>query len=256
MESVLLNPAPAWTAVAREQFRSVGVALRREALVAAGFFGLLSVWIVYLNTYGFSDAKVPFSPEAGVPAVILALLVPMAVWKGEDPARRGYHRAMPVNHGAHAVMRALSGLVWTLGATLAYFAWFGVASALTGGHVDHEAWWLWLTPFAGVAVTYLLGSALTLVTAYPWRWMGGGMVAYLFLNALRMADGTRPLAELVDGVLWGRYGIGTVATGYSPVDGNRWAHHANASVWLLSTWLWLAVAISVFLYASYRQPER
>jgi hypothetical protein len=33
-------------------------------------------------------------------------------------------------------------------------------------------------------------------------------------------------------------------------------HRANASVWLLSTWLWLAIAISVFLYASYRQPER
>lgn len=256
MDSVMLNPAPAWTAVAREQFRSVGVALRREALVAAGFVGLLSVWITYLQANGSPGAPVSLSPEAGVPAVILALLVPMAVWKGEDPARRGYHRAMPVNHGAHAVMRGLSGLVWTLGATLAYFAWFTVAAALTGGHVENNAWWLWLTPFAGAAVTYLLGSALALVTAHPWRWMGGGVVAYLFMNALRAADGTRPLAEVVDGVLWGRYGIGTVASGYSPVYGDRWNHVADPSVWLLSTWLWLAIAISVFLYASYRQPER
>src|SRR5689334_20978175 len=105
MDSAVLNPVPAWHAVAREQFRSVGVALRREALVAAGLMGLLSVWIGYLQVETHGHMEVSFNPEAGIPAVILALLIPMAVWKGEDPARRGYHRAMPVGHGAHAVMR-------------------------------------------------------------------------------------------------------------------------------------------------------
>ncbi|HET7461694.1 MAG TPA: hypothetical protein VFJ82_10605 [Longimicrobium sp.] len=256
MQPALLNPVPAWKTVAREQFRSVGVALRREALVAAGFVGVLSVWIGYLGVNGFSDARVPFSPEAGLPVVLLALLAPMAVWKGEDPARRGYHRAMPVSHGTHAVTRSLSGLAWTLAAAVGFFAWLGTASALTGGPVDHGQGWLWIAPFTGVAVMYLLGSALTLVTAYPWRWMGGGVVAYMFLRMLRMADGTRPLSEAVDSVIWGRYGIATVVSGWSPMPGNHWMHDANASVWLLATWFWLAIAISVFLYSAYRQPER
>jgi hypothetical protein len=256
MESAVLNPVPAWNVVAREQFRSVGVALRREGLVAAGLVGLLSVWIGYLRVETGGHAQISFTPEAGLPAVILALLIPMAVWKGEDPARRGYHRAMPVGHGAHAAMRGLGGLAWTLGAVAAYFTWLGVMSALSGGEVEAAERWQWMVPFTGAAVMYLLGSALTLVTAHPWRWLGGTVVGYLFLSTLRAADGTRPLSETVSSVVWGRYGLATVASGLTAEPGHPWMHSANASLWMLATWMWLAIAITAFLYASYRQPER
>lgn len=256
MESAVLNPVPAWHVVASEQFHSVGVALRREALVAAGLAGLLSVWIGYLQLETNGHAEISLSPETGLPAVILALLIPMAVWKGEDPARRGYHRAMPVGHGAHAVMRGLGGLVWTLGAVAGYFAWLTVMAAFSGGEVENAEGWLWVVPFTGAAVMYLLGTALTLVTAHPWRWLGGTVVAYLFLGTLRVADGTRPLSETVNSLVWGRYGLATVVSGLSSDPGHPWMHDANASVWLLATWMWLAIAITAFLYASYRQPER
>ena len=50
---------------------------------------------------------------------------------------------------------------------------------------------------------YLLGSALTLVTSHPWRWLGGGAVGFVFVNvddcwqaARRDPDGTRTTPSL------------------------------------------------------------
>jgi hypothetical protein len=254
MSSAVLSPVPAWGAVAREQFRSVGLALRREALAATGFVALATVWLAAMQSHSFGGVRL--YPEAGVPAAMLALLVPMAVWKGEDPARRGYHRAMPVSHAAHAAARSLSGLAWTLAGVGAYFAWLGAMTAATGGQVRSESPYLWVVPFTAATVMYLLGSALTLATTHPWRWLGGGFVGYLFLGALPMGDGTRSLFDVVNTVVTGRYGFTTVISGQSPVPWRSYAHHADASVWLAATWLWLAMAVTLFAWAAYRQPER
>jgi hypothetical protein len=257
MQPAVLNPVPRWSAVAEEQFRSVGLALRREGVVAAGFMTLASLWIGYMQVNRVHDAAVPLAPEAGVPAAMLALLVPMAVWKGEGPARRGYHRAMPVSHAFHAVVRSLSGLVWLLAAVAAYFVWLGTASALTGGQVEPAYAWQWAVPFTAAAVMYLLGSALTLATTHPWRWLGGAVVAYMFLGTLRMAEGTATLFDSVNVLIAGEYGLHTVITGF-----HSHAYHfegtsaSDASVWLAATWLWLAIAVVVFAWAAYRQPER
>lgn len=257
MQPALVNPVPRWSAVAEEQFRSVGLALRREALAAAGFVTLATLWLTYVQTQSFHDVAVPFAPEAGVPAAILALLVPMAVWKGEGPAGRGYHRAMPVSHAFHAIARSLSGLVWLLAALVAYFAWLGAASAFTGGRVEPSYEWQWLVPFTGAAVMYLLGSALTLATAHPWRWLGGAFVAYSFLGAVRVAEGTRSLFDAVNVVITGKFGLGTVVSGWSPQYHRYYGSTvADASVWLAATWLWLAIAVTVFAWAAFRQPER
>ncbi|HET7233617.1 MAG TPA: hypothetical protein VFJ16_26630 [Longimicrobium sp.] len=256
MQSAVMNPVPAWSAVAREQFRSVGLSLRREAIVAGGCMGLATLWLSYLHVNS-GGAGIPFAPQAGIPVAVLALLIPMAVWKGEEPARRGYHRAMPVSHAAHAVMRSLSGLGWMMAAVAGYFAWLAGVSAMTGGEVMIGSQpYQWLVPFTGGAVMYLLGSALTLVTAHPWRWLGGALVAYMFMGAMRVADGTRSLFELVNTVIDGRYGLFTVLSGMSRTHGLYSPHVASAPVWMLATWMWLAVAITLFLFAAYRQPER
>jgi hypothetical protein len=255
MEAVL-SPVPGLRTVVREQFRSVGLSLRREALVAGGFIGLASVWVAWMSANSRGEG-LPLTPDAAIPAAMLGLLVPMAVWKGEGPARRGYHHAMPVNQAAHAAVRALSGLAWLMVAIAGYFGWLAMMTAITGGRVDHVEPFRWIVPFAGGAVMYLLGSALTLVTTHPWRWMGGTVVGYMFLQAFRAADGSRPLAEMADTVIAGRYGLVTLMSGMSPAPRFEYVvRHADASVWLLSTWMWLAIAITAFLYAAYRQPER
>jgi hypothetical protein len=254
MTQIALNPAPSLETVAGEQFRSVGLSLRREGLVAAGFLGLASIWVGYLEVYS-SYFHVGLTPQAGVPVALVALLLPMAVWKGEHPARRGYHRAMPVPHGAHAVARSLAGLAWLLPALGAYFGWVALASALTGGSTEAVDGWRWATPFVGAAVLYLFGSALALVTAYPWRWMGGAAVGYMFLASLRSADDDSALFTALHGVLYGRFGVLTVVAGRFETTLGYGARPAGFGVWMVATWIWLAIAITVFLWAAYRQPE-
>ncbi|MFL5383083.1 MAG: hypothetical protein ACJ8GN_11250, partial [Longimicrobiaceae bacterium] len=101
LEGRAMNPVPGWMEVLREQFSSVGLALKREAMVVAGVLGLFTAFVLLQPGRG----EIVLSPMAGVATALAALLIPMVVWKGEDPARRGYHHAMPVEHGPHAIAR-------------------------------------------------------------------------------------------------------------------------------------------------------
>jgi len=253
LEGRALNPVPRWMEVLREQLSSVGLALKREAMVAAGFLGLFSVFVM-LDT---ESRGLPLSPEAGIVTALAALLIPMIIWKGEDPARRGYHHAMPVDHGAHAIARGAAGWAWTMATVTAFLAWVGVLSAVTNGRVLNVEPWQWLGPFAGATVTYLLGSALTLVTSRPWKWVGLGAVGYVFLGEF---DGSaRPLFETVDSLFSGYYGLGTVLLGLVHheyrLPSEAWMA-PDLGAWLISTMAWLAIGLTVFLWASYRQPEK
>jgi hypothetical protein len=253
LEGRAMNPVPGWMEVLREQFSSVGLALKREAMVVAGFLGLFTAFVVLQPRVG----GLPLTPAAGIATALLALLVPMVIWKEEDPARRGYHHAMPVEHGPHALARGAAGLAWTMAGVAAFFAWVGLVSGITGGHVVDVQAWQWLAPFAGAAVLYLLGSALTLVTSRPWKWLGLGAVGYFFLNAFRWS--ARPLVEAVDSLLSGYYGLSTVLTGLVHhevrLPGEHWMS-PDLGAWLTATFLWTALALTLFLWASYRQPER
>jgi hypothetical protein len=253
LEGRAMNPVPGWMEVLREQLSSVGLALKREAMVVAGFLGLFTAFVL-LQPVG---REVPLTPTAGIAAALAALLMPMVIWKGEDPARRGYHHSMPVEHGPHALARGTAGLAWMMAGVTAFFAGVGLLSALTGGGVADAEPWQWLAPFAGATVLYLLGSALTLVTSRPWKWLGLGAVGYFFLNAFRWS--ARPLAEAADSLIDGYYGLSTVLTGLVHhryrFPGEHWMT-PDVGAWLTATFLWMALGLSLFLWASYRQPER
>jgi hypothetical protein len=253
LEGRAMNPVPGWMEVLREQLSSVGLALKREATVVTGFLGLFTAFVLLQPSRG----GFMLSPMAGAATALAALLIPMVVWKGEDPARRGYHHAMPVEHGPHAIARGAAGLAWTLAGVAAFFAWVGALSVVTGGGVDNVEPWQWLGPFAGATVTYLLGSALTLVTSRPWKWLGLGGVGYFFLNAFRWS--TPSLVEPVDSLLSGYYGLSTVLTGLVHHEvqphGKPWIV-PDAGAWLTATFLWMALGLTLFLWASYRQPEQ
>ncbi|HVG45700.1 MAG TPA: hypothetical protein VM890_13260 [Longimicrobium sp.] len=254
--SAALNPLPGWMAVLREQLASVGLALKREGMVVGACALLFTAFILWVELQNGS-ADMPLSPAQGIAAAMMALLIPMAVWKGEDPARRGYHHAMPLGHGAHAVARGAAGLAWTLAGVAAFFGWMGILSVITGGGVEPVKAWQWAAPFAGATVLYLQGSALTLVASHPWRWLGGAAVGYVFLDTFREVDVAKSLTDLVDAAVWGHYGITTVLTGL--VRHTGYMGHPlmpDAGRWLTATFIWLATAVSLFLWAACRQPER
>jgi hypothetical protein len=253
LEGRAMNPVPGWMDVLREQFSSVGLALQREAMVVSGFLALFTAFVLLQPRSG----EITLSPSVGIATALAALLIPMVVWKGEDPARRGYHRAMPVDHGSHAIARGAAGLAWTMIGVAAFFVWVGLLSVVTAGDVASVEPWQWLAPFAGATVVYLLGSALTLATSRPWKWLGLGVVGYFFLHAFRWS--ARPLVEAADSLLSGYYGLGTVLSGLVHHEirapGKHWMT-PDAGAWLTATFLWMALALTLFLWASYRQPER
>ena len=264
MGEAVLHPGPRRAGVAREQLRAVGLSLRREGAMAAGLLAMLSVALAWDQARSYSAFVL--EPEMGIPAAIVALLVPMAVWKGEGPGRRGYHHAMPVDRGAHALARGLAGLAWMLAAVGAYYAWLAGLTLAVGGWARYDAAYRWAAPVVGAVVLYLVGTALTLRAAHPWRWLGGGAAGYLFLKLMWESDrGFAPYA-MVNAVLRGRYGLLTVLDGRTPMrfrgvstwDGHEFfymARVANLTAWLTSVWIWLAVATALFVWAAYRQPE-
>jgi len=254
LEGGALNPVPGWMDVLREQFATVGLALKREGAILGGFAALFSTFILLQD-----NARIYLSPTMGIVAAMMATLIPMAVWKGEDAAHRGYHHAMPVGHGAHATAKAVAGLAWVLAGVAAFFGWLGLLSFVTVGHVEAAEPWQWVAPFVGATVTYLLGSALTLFTARPWRWLGGAFVGYFFLGAFSEVDATEPLGDAVGALIRGHYGLRTVLTGlvHNEQAGDvKFAMIADFGSWLTATWIWLAISISLFLWAAYRQPEQ
>src|SRR3954464_15087910 len=87
LEGAAFHPLPGWMDVLREQFASVGLALRREGAVVGICAAVFTAVIGWMRLQS-STANVPLSPAEGIAMAMMALLIPMAVWKGEDPARR------------------------------------------------------------------------------------------------------------------------------------------------------------------------
>ena len=257
LEGAALNPVPRWMDVLREQLTSVGLGLKREAMVVAGFATLFTGALV--ATWSEHGEGMLVKPTQGVAAAVAALLIPMLVWKGENPARRGYHHAMPVGHGAHATAKAAAGWAWTMAAVAAFFGWMGILAALTGGGVAGAEWWQWVAPFTGATVLYLLGSALTLAMSRPWKWLGAGVVGYFFIDVFDDANAAQPLADGANALIGGTYGLNTLLTGL--LHNDSWQPDEpwmtpHAAEWLTATLLWMALAASLFLWSAWRQPER
>lgn len=251
--SAALNPEPAVDEVLREQFAAVGLALRREGFVVAGTMAVFTAVVLAMQTQE-GLARIPLDPGMGVATAMMALLLPMAVWKGEGPEQRGYHHSMPVDHGQHAMMRTGAGLAWALAGVTAFFAWIGLLSVATGGGVASVEPWQWAAPFVGATVLYLLGSALTLVTSHPWRWLGGGLVAFFFLGAFRAVEALQPLVDAIGSILSGRYGLFTLLTG--TVENVMGRMVPDVGAWLASAGIWLVAAIVALVWAANRQPEQ
>jgi hypothetical protein len=278
MDTTLLHPLPRRGAVLREQLRTVGHSLRREAVLVGGGMGALSAYILAVNAR-YPSNTIALAPDAMVPAVLVALFAALIVWKGEDPARRGYHWSMPVDHAGHALAKAVSGWAWLVAAVGAYMAWLGVMALATGGEIGVEmgwgkhqrelhavAAWRWLVPFVGATILYLFGTALALASRHPWRWLGGAAVGYVFLLAWTAAlDGGRtPLHEAIETAWGGRYGLRTAITGLtarpdaygaSGMFAGSWGILPSFGAWVSASALWLAGALGIAALAAHRQPR-
>ncbi|MBB4634558.1 hypothetical protein [Longimicrobium terrae] len=269
------HPRPRWTGVAREQLLTVLGALRWQTILgAAALAALTLMWVVSRISSPSRPETVQFA-ELMIPLAMIALFTPAEVWRGEQPSRRGYFWAMPVDRTRHTLLRVLGGWAWLMAAVAVFLLWIAAASWATGGsfslgdvplspsgtaqqtaaeyaiHAPVPAW-RWLVPFAATTTLYLLGSIIPLASNYPWRWYGGIALASLLVAALGADWSERALHLLVPGP----FGLETLLTGggqafvEGSVPGQVRAvpYAATPGGWLSATALWMGIGlIGVFI---------
>jgi hypothetical protein len=285
MENVALHPRPRWSAVIPEQFRAVGLALRREWLVfalALAFFTLLSLIGELREAAGAHRAAFDVGPDTLVPVVILGFFAPLGVWKRELPGDRGYFWSLPVDRSRHTLAKVAVGWGWVMGLVAVYVLWAVALAAATGGSIGvaHHVvpaggrvtmetevlpGWMWVVPFTATTLTYLVGSVLVLASDHPWIWMAGILVALFVVMSSADAADLEGVQHLIGRVLQGRYGAGTALAGSYAVHRRVLAPGGNlawwsfprweADTWILATLLWGALAAAGVLWAANRRPE-
>jgi hypothetical protein len=255
MTSTSLHPTPRLATIAREQLRAVGIGMRRESmffLALLVFFAVLgiSAALKQAGTTGHHGSS-SYGPEAAVPMALLGLLIPLAAWRDEGPARRAYHWAMPMARTPHALTKLLAGWAWLMVGVAIYVLYIAGLTALMNtitGAVrigSPVPAWQWAIPFTAATVAYLFGSAAAIGSDHPMRWIGGSWIGFfmiiIFLEALTMPEVKRALMSIVEG----DYGIGAVAVG-----GNK-----GAGAWAVATLLWSAIGTALIGIALRRRAE-
>ena len=291
------HPTPHWQIALREQFHAVGLAVRREALVLGGLvvaFTGLAIWS-YLRALGNPNHNVSFDfvPFVALPLIFLGFLVPLSVWKGDEPFRRSYLWSMPTDRSRHTLLKSVNGWVWFMALIAAYLLWMLGLAAVTGSDIGVESstvfvgnwdapgepspedfrrlrWvipaWQWAVPFTAATIAYLLGSVVAIASDHPWRWFGGILIGMLLLTGVADAAELPWLERATHGIFEGPYGLGTtfsgtreVAESYTNAAGQtvqRGMMRPVFGLWFGSTLLWLALGTAGVLAAAFRHQER
>ena len=265
-------------------------------LIALGFAALsVLMFISYQQARAEgSTMSVSFYPYTAIPLIVLGILVPMSVWKGEEPSRRSYLSSLPVERGGHVLLKSFHGWLWFMVLLVLFLLWMWAVAALTDGAIgvveerlflgdpagrgldslrDADVvrldWtvpgWMWAVPFTAATTTYLLGSAVVLASNHPWRWLAGIAVSFFLLVVVAEAAKLPGLEQALDDVVTGRYGIGGLVTGmYESVQtvtgrGGRVVQHPvvrpDLGGWLGATALWMGLGIAGTLAAALRHRE-
>lgn len=255
MTTPSLHAPPRLAVAAREQTSAVGIALRNEALI---FAGLLLLFLVFGVTHAFRIAgdanhqsSIEYGPAGAVPMLFIAFLLPFAVWRGEDPAHRAYHWAMPVPRAYHSLFKVASGWLWLVLGVAAYLLFIAALSwstgAITGYWPEHLALpWEWLVPFTAATVCYLFASALVVGSRHPWRWVFVVLGLWLFGAAYVDAMDLHELGRIFGRIWGGRWGLQSLFIGHPARigdDGTRFL------AWIGATALWGAGGLLALLWA-------
>jgi hypothetical protein len=287
MTAAARHPVPPLGAVLAEQIRFVGLALRREAAIAA-------VVLLALLAVPSRDGPVNFSREIGVLCALLGAAAPFAVWS--RLAGDGHLWTLPVDHRRHALVGVAAGWCWLMTAVAALLLWLAALVLLSGGDlliagprlvlrpgvsavgavapgdVVAVAWrtpaWVWVVPFTAATTAYLLGSALVLGTARPWRWAGGATLVVLLAVLLGDGGALGWLNAGLAAVAGHPYGVETVVAGGAVrlktiavrlATGETvrvWRDLPTAGRWAAATLLWTAAGAAALWLGTARRRER
>ncbi len=287
-----LDPTPDTRAATAAQLKAVGLAVRREVLVAGTLYGAILLYTVLFALSKGESVGLGHIGGPGFAAGLAAFLFPVAVWKGEK--RFGFSTlwTLPVDHARHALLKVAAGWVWVMGLTAAFFLSMLLAVVISGGPLGVETtrlvldasassgmrsvewstpWWQWLVPFFAASTTYLLGSALVLATDHPWRWILGTIFAFWILGFFGEESGVGWMDVIFEEVLFtvgfGRYGLEPLLTSGTESIHHRfhlpsgetvvgWRELPSIARWAGAVGLWSAIGFAGLLAATWRHRER
>lgn len=193
-----LSPEPTRGVVLVEQLRTVGLGLRKEAVVFSLLLAGLGTLLLRMLSRPGVLGNFDFQPGAVVNFMVLAAVTPIFVWRAESPERRTYLWSTPVSRRSGQVLKLASGWLWTMLGVGGIVAWGWAMALITDGLIwarEHRIEmadltadaafevvggialyqyqlpaWLMLVPFALATILYLGSSVVVLSTNHPQRW--------------------------------------------------------------------------------------
>lgn len=272
MTSISLHPTPSLRTVTIEQFRSVGLALRKEAFFFIGALIVLGVFLIgnaiRTQNSGYGEVHMGFTYGAAgaIPIFFTALLIPFGVWRAEDPSRRAYHWSMPVARGPHTLAKLLSGWAWMMIATAVYLVFIiilAVTIPLITGEPNRLAstqGWEWIVAFTATTIAYLLTSIAVIGSDHAWRWIGGLFIGYWILIGFLAVFGMGDLSQVLRTVFDGTYGLKAALFGTTDHTQGRIVVGITSDTmrglsmrnWIVAMPLWIVGSGIAATIASYR----
>ena len=282
---------PAMKAVWMEQLRVVGLAIRREAALAGLVLALGSLAVIatsrvpvvvaLLNGEMLNPVFSPGMLQWGFLTVLVALLFPLVVWKGEHRFGDTPLWSMPVRHQRHVLLRVAAGWVWLMAivggalvlATLTILVSGGTlgvekggllvldpvgASAGTPGAVEWVSWttpwWEWARLFTSATAAYMLASTLLLGTARPELWAIGLFVTGAVMAAVANIWDIGWIQRVLDFVDWQIGGVSLFSQLVEIPNGwaMQWTHVPTAKTWAAASAFWISLGLAGVLVASGR----
>jgi hypothetical protein len=286
MTSTTFHSAPRTRDVLLAQIRVVGLAPRGTALAAMAVVALVTLLITIES---LKTGKVTaFHPEHQMLPGIVGLLLPIVVWKGEEPFGASFLWTLPVDRWRHALAKVFAGWVWLIGGVALFVLWSLALTLLSGGNILAEEtlrvlnpaavetvrWTpkplLWLTPFTSATATYLLASALALAMRQPLRWIVGSVIGLSLVYGVGEAANAVWLVNLLEptleSLIEGPYGLDALLTARSTFlnieatlsTGDRvaaWRALPDVGQWATATLLWTSAGLVSLLAAASRHRE-
>lgn len=287
MTSTTLHSTPRPRDVLLAQIRAVGLAPRGLAPAAMAVVALaaLHITIESLKT----GEVIAFHPERQWLPGIVGLLLPIVVWRGEEPFGASILWTLPVDRWRHALAKVFAGWVWLMGGVALFVLWSFALTLLSGGNILEEEtlrvlrsslsashtlspaavetvrWTpeplLWLAPFTSATAMYLLASALGLAVRHPLRWIVGSVIGFFLVSGVGNV-----LEPLLESLFEGPYGLDALLTARTTFlnievtlsTGDRvavWRALPDAGQWATATLLWTGAGLASLLAASSRHRE-
>jgi hypothetical protein len=253
--------------VARAELRAAREAIRRELSVLAVVMGVFTLLLVVFSVQGAFTEPLALG-DMTLPLILLALLAPVGMWKGELPTP-AYRWSMPLDRPRHTLLKVLAGWAWLMAFVAGYLLWVVALNAFAEGEVhvgvewahvmtrrqlppgvpmvdmvvaDHR--WIWRVPFTSATLCYLIGSAVVLASRRPWRWLAGTVFGWVVVGQFVAAARAEWLGNALSAVVAGRYGLVSALTGVP-----------GLGAWAGATLLWTALAAAGVLAAAYRYRD-